>query len=351
MKLKEQHLLQTNVFQATEDSYISGAVVDDFVLYSSSHHRLNKRNTVKSVILDPLAPDYKEAIINRGDVSAPDEILEAIKPLALKIPLKSRDELDRDELPSSDLLRAIHYYSNRAKLVNISLDETALLALGMAAELWADELIGETDPLIFLIDDNNYNLSKEYPPDSLDSEDEMLLELPLDGYNHSESDIMSIELLESDTDDEIKETARKRQRISNSKKKRTDLSDDPSSSDSPSRSSSGSGSGSDSDPDSLSSSLSSRSGSDSSSSEESDGKSGESANSKNKLASEETTELPERRNESSVSQKVAHSGESNGLIRSDTTQTAAPYLAHSAENPPNLDFYDSEIENGVSDNE
>ncbi|RKP30615.1 hypothetical protein METBISCDRAFT_30793 [Metschnikowia bicuspidata] len=243
MKQTDPNLLYTNVFQATEDAYVMDSVLDDSILFNSPYHELHKRINGKTVILDPLAPDYKDLLLEKGTILAPNEILEAIKPLALKIPLKPRADFEPDDVPSSELLRAIHYYSNFCKLVPHSLDETALLALGMAAELWADELIGG-NPLVFLLNDDTQP-PFDFPPDSLDSS-ELELEIPR-GSEVSDSDIMSLDLLESDTDEEIKENKSKRLKVDESSTGESFSNNKSSGSDAELDSSSGSGSRSGSD--------------------------------------------------------------------------------------------------------
>lgn len=212
MKQKDTNLIRSNVFQATEDSYVSGAILDDEALFNSTHHKLAKKSNGKYVILDPLAPDFKDIVLDRGEAQAPDEILDAIKPLALKIPLLGRDDFGSEELPTPNLLRSIHLYSNHAKMVNYSLDETALLALGMAAELWADELLGNGDALMYVLEDTESKINY-FPPESLDYED--LADECEDFISSSEEEVLPPELLESDTDEEILEIRSKRQKLNN----------------------------------------------------------------------------------------------------------------------------------------
>lgn len=315
MKQKDTNLIRSNVFQATEDSYVSGAILDDEVLYNSPHHKLVKRSNGKYVILDPLAPDFKEIVLDRGEAQAPDEILEAIKPLSLKIPVPGRDDLGPEDLPSSNLLRAIHLYSNQIKMVCNSLDESALLALGMAAELWADELIGNGDPLMFLLAGMEPKLS-DFPPEALDYEE--IIDEFEDEISSSEDEVIPPQLLESDTDEEILRFKIKRQKLNNTRE--VELNKDASSSDS--------------------SSSESSSDSESSSNSSMYSKSDAESDSKSVLPSVKLNERNKIRTESlykpqSPNEKLAESPESEV----DTSLYEA--YEHEA---PNLDFYDSEAE-------
>ncbi|CDK29541.1 unnamed protein product [Kuraishia capsulata CBS 1993] len=90
----------------------------------------------------------------KGHLVSPDEILSKHMNIT-EIPIYERDQLMRKgiELPDSDLLNALHYYtSNRIhrsigrlsqedRRTSQILDETALLAMGAAVETWIDSLI------------------------------------------------------------------------------------------------------------------------------------------------------------------------------------------------------------------
>lgn len=141
-----------NVYDACDDAYSLEARLDEEVIAESTHHY--RRKARNRVMVDPLAPDYTKIFLQRDTPWSPDEILELSKPLALRIPVKHRDEFGPDELPNSDLLRAIHYYAKTARLGQYSLDETALLAFGMVVELWADDLIGKAEALMFIAPDH-----------------------------------------------------------------------------------------------------------------------------------------------------------------------------------------------------
>lgn len=81
-----------------------------------------------------------------------DDLLAIYKPSSFKykIPLKARTEFtEKERLPSSDLLKALHYYAS-SKLAEMSkrselLDETLLLLFGIVIEDYIDELIEGKD--------------------------------------------------------------------------------------------------------------------------------------------------------------------------------------------------------------
>lgn len=122
-----------NVYDTTEDKHLFGArIAADAV---NSTHRVKRR---RPAAVDRTAPDYHRVILDRGVLYAPDELVENSKPLPLKVPFCSREEV---ALPPLELLRALRYYAAQQGLPRGLLDESALLAFGMAVELWADEMV------------------------------------------------------------------------------------------------------------------------------------------------------------------------------------------------------------------
>lgn len=91
---------------------------------------------------------------SKGHILPPDEVLHMNNSTNVKIPIKHRDEFPAGQgLPSSEFLTALHYYashkySGNAGLIQ-SMDETALLAFGLLAELWVNEAIGESSATVF----------------------------------------------------------------------------------------------------------------------------------------------------------------------------------------------------------
>ncbi|OBA19429.1 hypothetical protein METBIDRAFT_46023, partial [Metschnikowia bicuspidata var. bicuspidata NRRL YB-4993] len=131
-----------NVYDATSDLYVTDIQLDEKLVNQSPHHEIKLKRKNPKVVLDPLAPDYRTLFLDKGTVIAPDEILHETRPLALNIPLKLREDFpDPKALPDSDLLRAIHYYASSSRVPSHSMDETALLALGLLLEQWAEEEI------------------------------------------------------------------------------------------------------------------------------------------------------------------------------------------------------------------
>ncbi|GEQ68245.1 hypothetical protein JCM33374_g1912 [Metschnikowia sp. JCM 33374] len=206
-----------NIYDATSEACVADMVVDDGLLKGSRYHEMHPRK--RRVVLDPLAPDYKDIFIDKGTVLAPDEILHSTRPSALKIPLRLRDEFDHpNALPDSDLLRAINYYASVSKLPTQSMDETSLLALGLLVEQWAEDEISKVDPSLFMEVDESVDLSKYIPPLSEDdgpsgdtSEDSAsdTEDSEVTRWSGEESDLMSIDMSDSDTASEI-EDARNR---------------------------------------------------------------------------------------------------------------------------------------------
>lgn len=198
---------KSNVFDACSDALLADSVLDELALLKSRYHCFNVKDGVKSVILDKSAPDYEQMFIEKGQPLAADEMLENFKPLVLKIPLRSRSEFRSDQLPLSELLMAIQYYASHTSMRKYSMNETALLTLGMLVEQWANEMVDDDVARMFLeLDDEGGNgddlMSEKYAPIS-DAENERVM----DHWKEEEtdSDIMSVDLEESDTDAEVRE--------------------------------------------------------------------------------------------------------------------------------------------------
>lgn len=142
----------TNVFHAVDGRYIKNRVLDREKIAASSHHQLELCDGRVVATLDKDAPDYDEMFKSKGTVVPADEVLASKMPSNMKVPMKTREEFIRDQvqLPDSDLLKVLHYYSSKklsqeptTKLLR-QFDESALLALGLMVEKWADEMIDDT---------------------------------------------------------------------------------------------------------------------------------------------------------------------------------------------------------------
>lgn len=81
-----------------------------------------------------------------------------------------RDLTENQKLPESDLLKAIHTYASdfygravkgKGKVDFASLDETALLAVGILMEEMAREALGETGDLAFVEGENDGSIRAE----------------------------------------------------------------------------------------------------------------------------------------------------------------------------------------------
>lgn len=118
------------------------------------------------MVIDNQADDLDKVYRSRGTIIPPDEILDMLKPGNLKIPVETDPGV---ELPESGLLECIHYYvskkvskSEQRRVVEGSMDETALLAMGMLVESWIDELIDENTVRMFL---DNYDFERPVESD------------------------------------------------------------------------------------------------------------------------------------------------------------------------------------------
>lgn len=185
-----------NVYDACNDTFVVDARINEHVIVESANHDIAFSNKQRKVTLDPLAPDYDDVFVDKGTPLAPDDILDAVKPLALKIPVKYRNEIEN--LPLAELLRAIHFHASHLEITECSLDETALLTLGMLVEQWAEELIDENVAKMFL-EPEEAGVAEFGPSDS-----EEELSLSDAATQEDDSDIMSIDLEE--TDNEVVET-------------------------------------------------------------------------------------------------------------------------------------------------
>lgn len=208
-----------NVYNVCDDVYVDDTILDLQKLVDLPYHMLRmgqrlSNSTYSSAYLDRTAPDYADLFIKKGNPMAADEILNSQRPLALEIPIKQRSEFGRVPLPDSDLLRAIHYMAKHLDVPRLTFDETALLALGLLAESWADELISKCEVLMFaqqpaftLYDERPSNRKVRFtltvckpPPPKLESDPE------------DSSDIVSVSLLESDSSSD-EETKHKRRKV------------------------------------------------------------------------------------------------------------------------------------------
>lgn len=235
-------LWYANVYDASNDGYVRDVELNMDSLLRLKHHMLSfTKNKQRKVLLDPQAPDYEDVFIEKGNPMGPDDILEAIKPLALRIPVPQREEIP--VLPLSDLLKALHYYSSHSGLQEHSCDETALLSLGMLVEQWADELV--TDDYAKMFAEESQDLKGKLLPN-----DKEKIKQPRQYVSESEeSDVISLDMNFSDVDSDFEievPEAPDRENVQKSQETE-DHSSSPSDSDSESESESSSSSNSDSE--------------------------------------------------------------------------------------------------------
>lgn len=184
-----------NVYEACDDALLLNYGLDRPAIIASKHHQFTRRG---SVTLDRSAPDYEQMFVDKGEPISADEVLESRKPLALKVPLVARGEFAPGQLPLLDLLKAIQYYASHTDIKARSLDESALLAVGMIVEQWADEMVDENAARMFLQADSDID------PDSFKPDLDSDVDPPVPSWppDDSDSDVISVDLEESDTEDE-----------------------------------------------------------------------------------------------------------------------------------------------------
>lgn len=189
-------LWYANVYDASNDGYVRDVKLNMDSLLRLKHHTLSfTKNKQRKVLLDPQAPDYEDVFIEKGNPMGPDDILEATKPLALRIPVPQREEIP--DLPLSDLLKALHYYSSHSGLQEHSCDETALLSLGMLVEQWADELV--TDDYAKMFAEETQDLKGKLLPNEKEK-----IKQPRQYVSESEeSDVISLDMNFSDVDSDF----------------------------------------------------------------------------------------------------------------------------------------------------
>lgn len=180
-----------NVYDTTEDKHLFGArIAADAV---NSTHRVKRR---RPAAVDRTAPDYHRVILDRGVLYAPDELVENSKPLPLKVPFCSREEV---ALPPLELLRALRYYAAQQGLPRGLLDESALLAFGMAVELWADEMV-DGAALMFV----EQQRAAQFAPPALELEGDAAVP---DVDSDSDSDVVLVEVESLDSEGAVSPAA------------------------------------------------------------------------------------------------------------------------------------------------
>lgn len=178
----EKLIHSTNVYNSCNGDYRRGQRINREYIAASKDHELIKTKRGVKVVIDKNANDLDQVFISEGRVIPPDEILDSMKPDSLKIPMKLRGDFKGDSsmLPDSDLLKAIHYFVSKKydkvldrkgqRRMIQSLDETALMAMGLLLESWCDEIITNEVAKMF---------TKKYPkedPPLIQSDDDLVEE-------------------------------------------------------------------------------------------------------------------------------------------------------------------------------
>ncbi|KAI5954200.1 hypothetical protein KGF54_001975 [Candida jiufengensis] len=177
-RLDRKLLNNSNIYNACNGDYHENRAINRKYLVDnkeSINHKLIKTPQGIKIIIDKSASDLDDVFFKYGNSFPPDDLLDMIKPGHLKIPI-----VYNSNLPSSDLLKAIHYfvskkYSHDEKDTVInevekngkrsrlrkddkkripkyldSMDESSLLFMGMLIESWCDDLITEDVCKMFL---------------------------------------------------------------------------------------------------------------------------------------------------------------------------------------------------------
>lgn len=137
----EEEIIRSSVYEVCDDRIRNGVILNPHVLSSTTDHQLIIDESGRTVILDRDSNSYLHVFDDPGFVVSPDDVLSSLNPLALKLPLKLRQDFQGTQLPDLDLLRAISYMGSHKDIAAGSMDETALLAMGMMVEYWADQML------------------------------------------------------------------------------------------------------------------------------------------------------------------------------------------------------------------
>ncbi|CCE85334.1 Piso0_004922 [Millerozyma farinosa CBS 7064] len=155
MNSSKRDILTTNLFQACNDEVRNGVIIDQAKAEDASKQNLYVGDSAIAGKKD------EEIYKNRGQAIPPDEILDRLNSTKLKIPMVYREEFPDDlNLPSSDLLKALHYYtstkismSDDLTRMKRSMNDTALLAFGLLIEDWADTILDSGVADMFMEED------------------------------------------------------------------------------------------------------------------------------------------------------------------------------------------------------
>lgn len=155
MNSSKRDILIANLFQACNDEVRSGVIIDQAKAEDATKQSLHLGDAATTGKKD------EDIYKNRGQALPPDEILDRLNPTKLRIPMVYREEFPEElKLPSSDLLKALHYYtsakismSDELTRMKRSMNDTALLAFGLLIENWADMILDSGAVDMFMEED------------------------------------------------------------------------------------------------------------------------------------------------------------------------------------------------------
>lgn len=159
----------TNVYNTAAGSQVKRMSLRMEKTMKSPHLKIVESDGKANLIIDTDA-DIDDLFRSKGRAIPPDEILDSRKENNITIPVKFREDFAHHlQLPSSELLEVLHYYTSRKftpprrNALMRSMDETALLAFGLLVESWVDDLIDEDTARLFLThcDEDNEKDGKE----------------------------------------------------------------------------------------------------------------------------------------------------------------------------------------------
>ncbi|EMG48731.1 RRN10 RNA polymerase I-specific transcription initiation factor RRN10 [Candida maltosa Xu316] len=157
MNINKKVLKSADIYNACNGEYREELRINKKYVLESQNHQIIQTPRGLKIIIDKDADDLDKVFLSRGNVVPPDEILDMKKPDDVKIPMKLREDFEGGQkLPDSDLLKAIHYFASakfdedeKNSLIN-SMDETALISMGLLIESWCDELVTDEAVNLFL---------------------------------------------------------------------------------------------------------------------------------------------------------------------------------------------------------
>ncbi|CAK9437341.1 uncharacterized protein LODBEIA_P17190 [Lodderomyces beijingensis] len=159
MNINRKVLEDADIYAACNGVYREQLQINrKYILENETKHEITRVRKGVKVEIDRDAGDLDKVFQCRGRFVSPDEMLELMKPGHLMIPIEEPKNSKREcKLPSSDLLKAVHYYvasrytkpgdaenaGVRADRYVESMDETALLSMGLLLDSWMNEFVTE----------------------------------------------------------------------------------------------------------------------------------------------------------------------------------------------------------------